>query len=323
MLQVSNGSSAGEVDFVRPCKVIIGRESPLEAAHMPRGMKRVARDQSCGSYWAKNEPVLRVMPGETFFVETRDRLAEYDGPNTDGILKAMSGPIYIEGVRAGDSIRVEILDIALPFPQGWILTTGRGPLSERIPRLLKKAVRITEAGVVFSDSITIPLRPMISRVGVAPAAGPQASIAKGEFGGAMGNRLVTRGSVVYLPVFHDGAILTIGDGHAAQGDGEATASAVECAVDVLVRVTREERFVVTRPIVTTPSEVMTTGEGPTMEDAARVAVRAMGDLLVDRLGVDDIAAAMLISTAGDVRIGLAGYPPYTMVVAMPRTILSF
>jgi acetamidase/formamidase len=107
------------------------------------------------------------------------------------------------------------------------------------------------------------------------------------------------------------------------GDGEATASAVECAVDATLRVTIEERFKVNRPVVETGDEVMTTGEGSTMEEATHVAIAAMADLLMDQLGLDDTDAAMLIASAADVRTGIAGHAPYTMRVAVPKSMLSW
>ncbi|MGG6896114.1 acetamidase/formamidase family protein [Rhizobium sp. BR 315] len=284
-------------------------------------MKKIARNQICKNYSADNLPLIAVDLGEIFIVETEDRLAHYEGPGSDDILKAMTGPIYINGVKPGDSIKVEFLEMSLPFEQGWIITTGRGPLSDQVPALIKKKVRITDRGVLFNDKLTLPLRPMISRVGVAPREGQHASIAKGEFGGAMGNPLVTKGAAVYLPVYHEGGLLSIGDGHAAQGDGEVSASAVECAVDVTIRVTKESRFRIPRPIVTTPTHVLTTGEGQTMEEAVNIAVRSMSEFLKQQLGVDETDSAMLMSSAGDVRFGLAGYPPFTICMAMPQSIL--
>ena len=138
----------------------------------------------------------------------------------------------------------------------------------------------------------------------------------------MGNTQITKGATVYLPVFHPGGLLTIGDCHAAMGDGEATASAVECAFDATFRVSIEDSFQVNRPVVTTDTEVMTTGEGETMEAATKMAVQAMADLLMHQLGIDDTDAAMLIACATDVRTGLAGNPPYTMRVAVPRSMLE-
>ena len=162
---------------------------------------------------------------------------------------------------------------------------------------------------------------MLGRIGVAPQEGSKPSNDRGAFGGSMGNTQITTGATVYLPVFHAGGLLTIGDCHAAMGDGEVTASAVECAVDATFRVTIEERFTARRPVIATATEVMTTGEGETMEAATRMAVQGMADLLVDTLGLDDTEAAMLIACAADVRTGLAGNPPYTMRVAVPKSVL--
>jgi amidase len=261
-------------------------------------------------------------------METNDRFATYEGPRSAPeameILKTMAGPVYIEGAAPGHTLKIEVLDVTLPLDYGWIgATPGRGPLGARIAEFRKTRVRITPAGVVFNEHITLPLRPMLGRMGLAPKEGPRASNDRGAFGGSMGNTQLTTGATVYLPVFHAGGLLTIGDCHAAMGDGEATASAVECAVDATLRVTIEDRFTVRRPVVATASEVMTTGEGETMEAATAMAVQAMADLLTAQLGIDDTDAAMLIASAADVRTGLAGNPPYTMRVAVPRSMLGW
>lgn len=290
-------------------------------------MKRATRDQLCTSFSANNPPVLRVQPGEPFVMETNDRFATYDGPHSSPeameILKTMAGPVYIEGAQPGDTLKIEVLDVTLPLDYGWIgATPGRGPLGDRIPAFRKARVRLTPEGVVFNN-VTFPLRPMLGRMGVAPQEDFKNSNDKGAFGGGMGNTQITTGTTVYLPVFHAGGLLTIGDCHAAMGDGEATASAVECAVDATFRVTIAERFRVSRPVIATATEVMTTGEGQTMEAATNMAIQGMADLLVDTLGIDDTDAAMLIACAADVRTGLAGNPPYTMRVAVPKTVLAW
>lgn len=184
-------------------------------------------------------------------------------------------------------------------------------------------MQITPDGVIFNGKIKMPSRPMIGRIGLAPKDGPLPSNAKGDFGGGMGNTQMTKGVTVYLPVFHDGGLLTIGDCHAAMGDGEATASAVECALDATLRVTIEDRFSVSRAVVETHDEVMTTGEGATMDEASDMAINAMADLLVERLGIDDTDAAMLIACAADVRAGIAGEGPNTMRVSVPKSMLSW
>ena len=88
------------------------------------------------------------------------------------------------------------------------------------------------------------------------------------------------------------------------------------------RITIEPQFTVSRPLVTTATEVMTTGEGETMEAATQRAIEAMADLMKDTLGVDDTDAAMLIAGAADVRTGIAGHPPYTIRVAVPTSVLT-
>jgi amidase len=290
-------------------------------------MKRVTQDQLCTTFSANNTPVLRVQPGETFVMETNDRFATYEGPNSSPeameILKTMAGPVYVEGAKPGDTLKIEVLDVSLPLDYGWIgATPGRGPLGTRIPEFRKTKVQITEQGVVFNGNITMPARPMIGRIGLAPQDGDKRSNDKGAFGGGMANTQIGKGATVYLPVFHPGGLLTIGDCHAAMGDGEATASAVECALDATFKVSIEDSFSVKRPVVSTESEIMTSGEGDTMEAATKMAINAMADLLMERLGIDATDAAMLIASAADVRTGLAGNPPYTMRVAVPRSMLK-
>jgi amidase len=156
-------------------------------------MHTATKDKLCTSFSAGNAPSLRVQPGETFVMETNDRFATYDGPGSStealDILKTMSGPVYIEGAKPGDTLKIEVLDITLPLDYGWIgATPGRGPLGHRIPEFRKAKVKITRQGVVFKDKVTMPLRPMIGRIGLAPKDGPLASGAKGAFGGGMGDR---------------------------------------------------------------------------------------------------------------------------------------
>jgi amidase len=291
-------------------------------------MNRVTKDQLCTSFSPLNPPALRVQPGDTFVMETNDRFAVYQGPDSTPeameVLKTMAGPVYIEGAKPGDTLKIDVLDVTLPLDYGWIgATPGRGPLGQRIPAFRKTRVQITPDGVLFNGHIKLPSRPMIGRLGLAPKDGPLPSTAKGAFGGGMGHTQIGKGATVYLPVFHDGGLLTIGDCHAAMGDGEATASAVECAVDATLRVTIEERFTVRRPVVETAEEVMTTGEGETLEAASAMAIEAMADLLMEQLGIDATDAAMVIASAADVRTGLAGHPPYTMRVSVPKSMLSW
>ncbi|WP_189371525.1 acetamidase/formamidase family protein [Tateyamaria omphalii] len=234
----------------------------------------------------------------------------------------MTGPIEIEGVKAGDAIKVEILDMQLPSSDGWLVVTGRGPLQDRVSKFLRQHVKITAGGVNFNDDIILPIKPMISRIGVAPLTGSVQSNHNGTFGGAMGNPMVTKGASIFLPTFHDGALLTLADGHALHGSGEVACSAIECAVNVVLRVTKEEDIKVQQPLVMNDEFVCCMGFGDTMEIAVEMAVKGTSDLLMQTRDVTADETAMLISCMGSVKFGLAGHEPYSAMVEVPRSLLE-
>src|SRR5690606_8914334 len=126
---------------------------------------------------------------------------------------------------------------------------------------------------------------------------------------------------VYLPVFVDGALLTIEDVHAAMGDGESASSAVEMGAEVTLRCDIATSFQAERPVVVTRDEVMTTGEGQTMEAASRMAMDEMATLIMRQLGLDAVDAAMLVSVAVDARFSYVGGPPYRAKAAIARSLI--
>src|SRR2546427_2186434 len=116
-------------------------------------MKKVTRDQLCTSFSAAHPPVLRVQPGEPFVMETNDRFATYEGPDSSPdameILTTIPGPVYIEGAKPGDTLKIEVLDVSLPLSYGWIgATPGPGPLGPRIPAFRKTQGPTNPNGVV-------------------------------------------------------------------------------------------------------------------------------------------------------------------------------
>ena len=244
-------------------------------------MNRVTRDQLVTSFDANNQPAIRVQQGETFVMETNDRFATYEGPNSAPeameILKTMAGPVYIEGTRPGDTIKVEVLDVSLPLDYGWIgATPGRGPLGDKIPEFRKTKVAITDKGVLFGDNIKLPLRTMIGRIGVAPKDGPRGSNERGEFGGSMGNCQITKGATVYLPVAVPGAGLGLGDVHGAMGDGEITFIGLEIQAVVTIRVELHKGAGIQRPLIATADHWVTTGDGESLAAVVYGVAHPMG-----------------------------------------------
>lgn len=288
-------------------------------------MKRVSKDQRVNSYSAANPPAIRVGMGETFVMETNDRFQGYTSPEDApmDLLLSMTGPVFVGGAFTGDTLAVEILDIKPLQGYGWIVATpGRAMLKDRITEWRRRKVSIDGDQIRFTDSITLPYAPMIGRLGVAPEGEAKSCNSVGLFGGAMSNIAIGPGATVYLPVFVDGALLTIEDVHAAMGEGESASSAVEMGAEVTLRCDVATALQVQRPVVITRTEVMTTGEGQTMEAASRLAVDAMATLIMQRLNLDAVDAAMLISAAVDARFSYVGGPPYRAKAAIARSLLK-
>jgi amidase len=288
-------------------------------------MKRVSRSQRVSAYSAANPPAMRVGMGETFIMETNDRFQGYTSPDDAplDLLLSMTGPVYVGGVEPGDTLSVEVLDITPSMGYGWIVATpGRAMLKDRVNEWRRRKVPIAGDRVLFNEKIVLPYAPMIGRLGVAPEGEPKSCNSVGRFGGAMSNIAIGPGATVLLPVFVEGALLTIEDVHAAMGDGESASSAVEMGSEVTLRCDVSTRLQAEHPVVITRDAVMTTGEGDTMEAASHMAVDEMARLLMYKLELDPVDAAMLISVAVDARFSYVGGPPYRAKAVISRTLVG-
>ena len=290
-------------------------------------MKHLGVEQICHRFSADDEPAIRVESGETFSVTTTDRFKDVSRTDPDyarsDIVSSMNGPIYVEGVKAGDTLRVDILSITPAEPKGYVLAVpGAGALGDRIPSFQMTEVKVSDSEIVFPSGTSIPFRPMLGMIGVAPEEGEAKLGEAGTFGGLLSTTEVTAGSSLYLPVFHDGAYLAMGDSHLAMGDGEATSSGVEGSMQITMRASASQDLQVNEPLIITADHVITFGRGKTLGEAGEVATVAMSELLTGRLGVTAVEAAMLIGCGADLRTALALFSPYSMKMLMPRASLS-
>ena len=290
-------------------------------------MKKLGPEQVCHRFSAEDEPALHVEAGEVFSVTTTDRFKDVSRTDPDfaksETVRSMNGPIYIEGVKAGDTLKVEFLSMSPAEPQAYVLALpGVGALGDRISSFQMTTVKMSETEAVFPSGTSVPFRPMLGLIGVAPESGEALMGEAGAFGGQLSITEVSAGSELYLPVFHDGAYLAMGDSHLAMGDGEATSSAVEGSMNITMRASAAHEIRVSGPLVMTPEHVITFGRGKTMNEAADVATLAMAELIEERLGVSGPELAMLIGCGADLRAALALYAPYGMKMLMPRASLS-
>jgi amidase len=264
-------------------------------------MKVLTKDISNDYYDASIPPALTVAQGELFRLETPSILTQREKfPETT---VPVTGPVWVEGARPGSTLKVEIVELKLTAGEGAIaVIPGKGAFGDKVPKPMYKVVKYDDKYAYFNDTIKVPLRPMVGKVSVAPIGESVDCHATGEYGGNMDITDITKGTSVYLPVFVEGALLACGDIHAAMGDGESCFSAIESEGSMTLRCTVIDDLKLTHPMVATARELMTVGHGKTIEEAYKIALNKMAELISEKLDVDFIDATMVISIAGDVRI---------------------
>lgn len=269
---------------------------------------RLARNRIAYRFDKSLEPVLEIDPGDLVTFETFDartgtiRSDEdlLDRPHPVGSNPA-TGPVLVRGAAPGDGLCVEIESIDLAESGFLAVKKGEGLLAERAGRYATRIVPVA-GGVAHFGDLRFPVRPMVGVVGAAPAGDPVSTSFAGPHGGNMDNKHVGPGSRVHLPVAVPGALLGLGDVHAAMGDGEITFIGLEICAEVTVRVELARGAGTKRPLIETSGHWITTGEGDSLAAAARLAAGEMVDLMQQRLGLGFEDAYMLSSAVVDVQI---------------------
>jgi acetamidase/formamidase len=234
--------------------------------------------------------------------------AVYEGVDNDGRGDhTLNGPIAVRGAEPGDAleIRIRSVDVRLPIAgQGFV--PNRGQLPEDFPYEKNHVVWIDVARkmVLFAPGIEIPARPFWGVMGVAPPAsmGRVPSGPPGVFGGNLDNPDLGAGSTLYLPVYVPGGLLSIGDGHAVQGHGEVSLSAVETSLKGEVQVVLHKQQHLRLPRAETPTHYITMGLHTDLDEAAKIATREMLDWLVAMKHLSRDDAYLLASAAMDLSV---------------------
>jgi acetamidase/formamidase len=290
------------------------------------------------------EPALEVEPGETVLLHVRDASDEQisAGSAADDVLKLdfahvnpVSGPIFVKGARPGDTLAVELLEFR---PQGWGWTAiipGFGLLQDEYPEpwLRISEVDASAGRVRFSERISLPFRPFPGTLGVAPAEpGPHSILPPSRFGGNLDTKHLTPGTTLYLPVGVDGALFSLGDTHAAQGDGEVCGTAIETAMEVVLRLSVKRDLRVDAPQLDIPAAAFAqeqtnyhvcTGVAPDLMEATRDAVHATITWLGETHGLDREEAYAVTSVACDLRIHeVVDAPNWVVGCFVPESIFE-
>ncbi|MHB9144799.1 MAG: acetamidase/formamidase family protein [Symbiobacteriia bacterium] len=285
-------------------------------------------------------PVLEVGPGASVEFEvpdasggqlSRSSTAADVGRLDFARVNPVIGPVYIKGAKPGDVLEVEILDFG-PLSWGWTgIIPGFGLLDEFTEPYLK-TWDLTRERAEFLPGIEVPLKPFPGTIGVAlPTAGLHEVVPPRQNGGNMDIRHLTRGTRLLLPVWVEGALFSVGDTHAAQGDGEVCGTAIEAPMSIAVRFQvhqgqsiAEPRYIVPGP--PTPEAdakgyYVTTGFAPDLFEAARKAIRYQIEHLTGTYGLSAAEAYALCSVAVDLRISeVVDHPNWLVSAFLPQAI---
>lgn len=302
--------------------------------HIAREQRHVAWDNSI-------EPVLRIESGATVTIDAVEASGGQLGPGStlddmDRLVleecDPVQGPIFVEGAEPGDTLQIEVLDLQTA-DWGWTaIIPGFGLLADDFTQPALNIWKLADGYAEFRPGIRIPLEPFCGEMGVAPAQpGAFSTIPPGPNGGNIDTKHLTKGATVYLPVLVPGALFSVGDGHAAQGDGEVCGTAIETPMRITLRLTvrkdvhvPELQFCTAGPLTprtNTAPYYATTGHGPDLMEAARNAVRHMIDYLERTHGLSRPDAYMLCSVAADLKINeVVDAPNWIVGAYLPTSI---
>jgi acetamidase/formamidase len=246
----------------------------------------------------------------------------------------VNGPIYVEGAEPGDTLQIELLDLQ---PAGWGWTAiipGFGLLADEFPEPALKVWTLADGWGAFAEGIRIPLEPFCGEVGLAPGAmGPHSTIPPYRHGGNMDTKHLTTGATLFLPVEVTGALYSMGDGHAAQGDGEVCGTAIETPMRATVRLTvrkdlrvDEPEFLTAGPLTArtnTDRWYACDGVASDLREAARQAIRHMIAHLQASHGLSREQAYMLSSVAVDLKISeIVDAPNWIVSAYLPLSLFA-
>ncbi|MEM2092847.1 MAG: acetamidase/formamidase family protein [Candidatus Bathyarchaeia archaeon] len=292
-------------------------------------MKVVSRSKVVYSFSSKNSPVEHVKPGEPVVIETEDALGGQIRSENDLLEKidwsrvnGATGPLFIEGAEAGDTILVDILDVKTADQGVMVVVPKNGVLSSKNFKASVKIVKIKDGFAIFDQKVRVKTRPMIGTIGVSPESGDMPTGSLGRHGGNMDVKNLTSGTRLYLPVFTEGALFAAGDLHALQADGELCVSSVEVAGEVLLRFSLIKNKTPEWPILETCDAFEILACGETLNEAAALAAESAVNALMREHDWSFEEAYMFGSLAVDLEINQAVDPKKGVRAVIPKEYLT-
>ncbi len=311
--------------FLFGCPGLNKENSQLTQAPKPEYF--LTSEQTHNKFSRTIPPAITVPSGAVIEVQTEEatdgqldvnsKVEDVSKVKSDPI-HPLTGPVFVEGAEPGDVLAVTLHKIEIG-DWGWVaVMPGFGFLADEFTEPYLKTFKLGKDVnmVSFSDKINIPLKPFPGVMGVAPDTDELLStIPPRTNGGNMDNPYLTEGTTVYFPVLVEGALFSVGDAHAAQGMGEVCGTAIEAPMRIIYQVeVLKGKKKMQEPQYETNDYYAVTAFAPTLDEAAKKAIRYMIDYLVDEHGLDRTEAYVLCSLAGDLKIA--------EVVDLPNVLVS-
>jgi len=302
-----------------------------------------------GYYWSEAMPALRIASGDIIDVDTlltnspmglsragvpdnkiqeslKSIVNEVTGDRRGPGGHILTGPVYVEGAEPGDTLEVKILSIDFALDYGYNGCSGFLPenCEPGAPAKIIPLDKKTMTAAVF-PGIVVPLRPFFGSMGVAPAPelGRVSSNPPGRHAGNLDNKELVVGSTLYIPVFVRGALFQVGDGHAAQGDGEVDQTAIETSLRGRIQLTVRKGMKLDWPRAETATDFISMAADPDLTVATKIAIQEMVDYLADARKLTKHQAYQLVSMAGNVAITqLVDKPNMGVHVRVPKSIFK-
>ncbi len=298
--------------------------------------KHVYRPEVYYNVFGKELPILTVSPGDRVITSTAD------AHGVDGNLKQvasrpnpLTGPFYIETAEPGDTLIVDLESLLPNRNSGWSSSIISPDVVD--PSYVKELdekdyiewnidckreiISISRADVGIRH-FSFPLRPMLGCIGVAPTKGQKLSaMTSAEHGGNMDYRGFCEGARVYLPVFTEGALLFIGDGHALQGDGELGGNGVEVSLNVQFSVNIIKGRQISWPRGENNNYIFTVGNARPLMQAVQHAITEMIRWLKTKYNLENISLSLLMSQCVEFDLGNVFDPAYTAVCKIPKSYI--
>lgn len=286
-------------------------------------MITITRDFVHFTFSGKHTPAASVHSGETVRFETYDCYYNQllpEGADLTSIdfskTNAATGPLFVEEAAPGDTLAVEILDIQTG-PVGVCSVSPSCTWPETAISRVFRRFPITDGCAVFDETRRLPISPMIGVIGTAPATDAVSTMIPMEHGGNMDCTKISKGAVLFLPVFVPGALLSLGDLHALMGDGEVSGCGLEIEGIATLRVTVLKNTAFSWPALLKDDRFSVIASAATVEEAWRLATRLMHKFLTDREGLSAADGAMALSLCGDLAVCQTVNPNKTVRMDIP------